>query len=149
MSRTERVKINENSDIIIARQMGRDMANEIGFGTADQTRLATAISELVRNVLQNAGSGECILTNISDEKTLGVGVIVEDHGSGIIDIEKAMKDGYSESGGLGAGLPGTKRLVSKFEIESKPGYTKVNIEIVRRRVLEQPVQSVYHANQKN
>ncbi len=132
MKPEKKVDIKVNSDIILARQAGRDLAMELGFGSADQTRLATAISELTRNVRQYAGSGNCVVSDISNnDKTMGVRVVVEDHGGGIQDIEKAMKDGYSTRDGLGVGLPAAKRLVSKFNIESKKGHTKITIEMVR------------------
>lgn len=128
------VAINISSDIIQARQAGRELAAELGFGSADQTRLATAISELTRNVIQYAVRGSCVVEDISNDKTIGIRVVVEDKGGGIMDVEKAMEDGYSTGGGLGAGLPGAKRLVSKFEIESKKGHTRISIEMLQRRI---------------
>lgn len=128
-----RVEIKVGSDIVAARQAGREMARELGFGSADQTRLATAISELARNALQYASEGICVVTDESDQSMLKIRVVVEDHGSGIPDIEKALENGFSTSGGLGAGLPGAKRLVQEFDIESQPGHTKVTIAVVRRR----------------
>ena len=109
------------------------MAYELGFGLADQTRLATAISELARNVVQYAREGVCVIADGSDEAMMRISVTVEDEGPGIIDVEKAMQDGFSTSRGLGAGLPGTKRLVQDFDIESAPGRTKVSIVVARRR----------------
>ncbi|MBF0397460.1 MAG: anti-sigma regulatory factor [Desulfobacterales bacterium] len=130
----QKVEITTHKDIISARQAGRDIAKKLGFGTADQTRLATAISELTRNVLQYAGKGVCIITDISSQTEKKIKVIVEDNGPGIEDIELALKDGFSTSNGLGAGLPGTKRLVHDFHIESKQGLTKVTI-IIKRKAL--------------
>lgn len=128
-----RIAIESERDIVVARSEGRILAAELGFGLADQTRLATAISELTRNVLRYAGKGTCTLINASDPGMYRVQVIVEDQGPGIHDIGEAMEDGFTTGQGLGAGLPGTKRLVSSFEIDSAPGGTKVTIEIARKR----------------
>lgn len=128
-----RVEIRDESGVVTARQAGREMAYELGFGLADQTRLATAISELARNVVQYAKEGVCIIADCSDEGMMRISVTVEDHGPGIVDVEKAMQNGFSTSRGLGAGLPGTKRLVQDFDIESRPGRTKVSIVIARQR----------------
>lgn len=128
-----RFKITDLTDIITARAAARDLAGQAGFGLADRARLATAVSELTRNVVQYAGSGFCQIANVSDEKHIKIVVVVEDQGAGIPDIDKAMQDGFSTSGGLGAGLPGTKRLMDEFGIESCPGKTRVTIAIVRAK----------------
>ena len=129
-----KIELRVGGDIVAARQMGREMARVLGFGTADQTRLATAISELTRNALQHAGSGVCVIADESNRETAVIRVTVEDRGPGIPDIEKALADGFSTSHGLGAGLPGTKRLVHDFSIESRPGNTKIDISM-RRKIL--------------
>ncbi|MBW1820654.1 MAG: ATP-binding protein [Deltaproteobacteria bacterium] len=131
----KKVEIKGSGDIVMARQMGRDMARELGFGSADQTRLATAISELTRNVYQYAGKGVCMITDESDKSMNKIRVKVEDYGPGIPDIDEATEPGYSTGGGLGAGLPGTKRIVQEFDIESTPGHTVVTIVMTRRRAL--------------
>lgn len=118
----KKIEILTEQDIIAARSAGRDMARDLGFGSADQTRLATAISELTRNIIQYAGKGTCTLSDISNERAITIQVVAEDSGPGIEDIEQAMEFGFSTSKGLGAGLPGTKRLVSKFKIGSEPGH---------------------------
>lgn len=128
-----RYSINDVTDIVAARAAARDMAGQVGFGLADRARMATAVSELTRNVVQYAGGGTCEIKNVSDTTHLKILVIVEDQGAGIPDIEKAMLDGFSTSGGLGAGLPGTKRLMDEFAIESKPGLTRVTIGMVRAK----------------
>ncbi|WMW21495.1 ATP-binding protein [Methanolobus mangrovi] len=121
-------------DILIARQIARKEMAEIGFGSADQTRMATAISELTRNVIKYAGQGVChIITEVSSAE-IKVKVEIEDYGPGIADLNKAMEDGYTTGGGLGAGLPGAKRLVNDFSIESRPGLTKINLEMCRPNV---------------
>lgn len=129
----QRIAISETGDIVAARRFGREMASELGFGSADQTRLATAISELARNVVQHAGSGTCTVSDESNTEFIRIGVVVEDCGPGIEDLGLALEDGFSTAGGLGAGLPGTRRLVQKFEIDSKPGLTRVCITVQRRR----------------
>ncbi len=128
------VEIKSSRDIVKARQEGRNMALELGFGSADQTRLATAISELTRNVTQYAGTGVCTITDISDKNSIKINVAVKDTGPGITDINLALKQGHSTGGGLGAGLPGTKRLVQEFNIDSEPGHTIVTIVLSRRRI---------------
>ncbi len=126
-----KIEIKAHSDIVSARQAGRQMAYKLGFGSADQTRLATAISELTSNAIRYGGGGVCIVTNQSNQSTKKVQVVVEDHGPGIPDIEQAMKDGFSTGGSLGVGLPGSRRLVHEFDIESKPGHTRVTIAMMR------------------
>ena len=130
----KRVELNDEGDIVAARRAGRQMARDMGFGMANQTRLATAISELTRNAIEYADGGICIITDKSDQTQIRLLVTVEDHGPGIPSIEDAMKDGFSTGRGLGAGLPGTKRLVQEFSIESEPGHTRVNVAVVRPRV---------------
>jgi len=127
------VTIEVESDIVIARQAGRRMAKELGFGLADQTRLATAISELTRNVLLYAKQGSCVIRDESDQEQHRIRVTVEDHGPGIPDPEQAMQDGFSTSGGLGGGLPGARRLVHYFEIDSEPGHTVITMMMVRQK----------------
>lgn len=127
------VGVRSQADVVAARQTGREMARRLGFGSADQTRLATAISELARNVIQYAGEGVCVITDRSNGSTMSIRVVVEDHGPGIPDIEKALEDGFSTGSGLGAGLAGAKRLVDEFHIESEPGHTSVTIVISRRK----------------
>ena len=128
------LRIASAEDVVRARAHGRECARSLGFGSADQTRLATAISELTRNALCYAGSGACRFIDESDENLAVVSVIVEDEGPGIPDIDRAMEDGYSTSGGLGAGLPGAKRLMHGFHIESRPGQTRIGITLMRRKV---------------
>jgi len=126
------VDITSEQDIVIARQEGRQTAKELGFGTADQTRLATAISELTRNVVKYAKKGKVTIFGILLPNEVRIRAIIEDNGPGIPNIEKAMTDGYTTSQGLGGGLPGAKRLVHHFDIESKPGHTKVTIEMMQK-----------------
>ena len=105
------IPVKDQTDVVAARQAGRDMARDADFGTADQTRFATAISELARNALIYAGEGTCSIHDLSDWEWMKIRAVVEDQGPGIPDLEKALTDGYSTGGSLGAGLPGSKRLV--------------------------------------
>lgn len=112
------VKIMSEWDIVAARQLGRNVAKELEFGTVDQARITTAISELARNIYLYAGQGEIRIERINGRDKRGIKVIAVDNGPGIQDIRKAMEDGYSTSGGLGAGLPGVKRLMDEFDLTS-------------------------------
>lgn len=123
------VQVRMANDIVMARRAARELCERLGFGKADQTRLATAVSELTRNVILYAGEGNCVIEDRSNATHRRIVVLVEDHGPGIPDLERALTDGYSSSGGLGAGLPGTRRLVDEFQIESAPGLTRVTIAL--------------------
>lgn len=117
----QQLDIRQQADIVTARQEGRRLAQELGFGLADQTRIATAISELTRNVIQYADRGTVTLKAIRADRKDGLEVVVADEGPGIEDVERVMQQGYSTSGGLGVGLPGARRLMHEFEIVSWPG----------------------------
>ena len=115
------VSIATDQDVVAARQKGRAMALELGLSASDSTLLATAISELARNIVSYAGQGEIILHAAQNSGRPGVTVVARDDGPGIPSIEQAMRDGYSTSGSLGMGLPGVRRLVDEFEITSEVG----------------------------
>ncbi|CAH0315718.1 anti-sigma regulatory factor [Peribacillus simplex] len=115
------VKIINEWDIVAARQLGRNVAKELGFGTVDQARITTAISELARNIYLYAGQGSVSIEKLNINGKSGLKIIAEDQGPGIEDIRRVMEDGYTTSGGLGAGLPGAKRLMDDFDIDSIPG----------------------------
>jgi serine/threonine-protein kinase RsbT len=115
-----RVPIRQGGDIITARQAGRALAAQLGFSGADQTLIATAISEMARNILTYARCGEIILRSEQDHRP-GIIIIAADEGPGIPDIQRALQDGYSTSGSLGLGLPGTKRIMDEFSIISEVG----------------------------
>lgn len=108
-------------DIVAARQLGRNEAKEVGFGTVDQARITTAISELARNIYLYAGKGKIEIRQITEGNLRGLLVIASDKGPGIVDVRKVMEDGYTTSGGLGAGLPGVRRLMDDFKIETVLG----------------------------
>jgi serine/threonine-protein kinase RsbT len=116
-----RVEINSDQDIVVARQKGRVLAGELGFSAGDATLIATAISELARNIVSYARTGEIKLQGIHGSSRVGILVIASDDGPGIIDIRQALRDGFSTSGSLGLGLPGVRRLMDEFEISSQPG----------------------------
>jgi serine/threonine-protein kinase RsbT len=115
------VLINSDQDIVVARQQGRDLAARLGFSSVDATFIATAISELARNILAFARKGEISLHAIHGSSREGILVVASDQGPGIRDIQQALRDGYSTSGSLGLGLPGVRRLMDEFEISSRPG----------------------------
>ncbi|HZG70352.1 MAG TPA: anti-sigma regulatory factor [Chondromyces sp.] len=115
------VKIINEWDIVAARQLGRNVAKDLGFGTVDQARITTAISELARNIYLYAGQGKVCIEKIQENGKAGLCIVAEDHGPGIADIRRVMEDGFSTSGGLGAGLPGVKRLMDEFSVDSSPG----------------------------
>jgi serine/threonine-protein kinase RsbT len=122
------VNIINEWDIVAARQLGRNVAKELGFGTVDQARITTAISELARNIYLYAGQGQICIEKIHNGEKAGLRIAAVDNGPGIADIRQVMEDGFSTSGGLGAGLPGVKRLMDEFEIDSAPGKgTNVNV----------------------
>jgi serine/threonine-protein kinase RsbT len=112
------VKILNEWDIVAVRQLGRNIAKELGFGTVDQARITTAISELARNIFLYANQGHIRIEKVFEGGKTGLKIVAEDEGPGIKDIRKVMEDGYSTSGGLGAGLPGVKRLMDSFDIDS-------------------------------
>ena len=93
-------------DIVAARQLGRNEAKKSGFGTVDQARITTAISELARNIYLYAGKGKIEIIRLSENDLYGITIIASDDGPGIPDMRKVMEDGFSTSGGLGAGMPG-------------------------------------------
>ena len=115
------VPINDDVDIIDARQKGRALATNIGFSAGDSTLIATAISELARNIVIYARRGEVILKSIERHGRNGIVVVAKDNGPGIVNIEQALRDGFSTSGSLGLGLPGVRRLMDEFDIISEAG----------------------------
>lgn len=120
--------IETEKDIVIARQSGRNLSRDLGFGNIVQSRIATAISELARNIFLYAGTGSITIEVIEQDDRIGIRIVAEDHGPGIPDIRKAMEDGFSTSGALGAGLPGVRRMMDEFHIASSVGSgTKVAI----------------------
>jgi serine/threonine-protein kinase RsbT len=117
----ERIAIESDADVVTARQRARALAVGLEMPGTDQTLLATAISEIARNITAYAVRGEVVLDVVQDGTRRGVRVVARDDGPGIEDLEKALTDGYTTGGGLGLGLPGARRLVDDFSIDSAPG----------------------------
>src|SRR5580704_14552407 len=116
-----RIRIHADADIVKARSQGRVLAEQAGFTGSDLTVIATAISEIARNIVEYAKTGEVTLRQIYNGSRRGIVVTARDRGPGISDVELAMQDGYSTSKGIGLGLPGARRLMDEFEIESEVG----------------------------
>jgi serine/threonine-protein kinase RsbT len=115
------VPISDESQIVMVRKSVREAVNRLGFGVTDVTRIVTAASELARNVFLYAGSGEMLWQALDTPRSIGIELVFRDQGPGIADINQALQEGYTTSGGLGLGLPGSKRLMDEFEIQSRPG----------------------------
>lgn len=115
-----RVAIVSDQDIVSARQKGRALAVELGFSAVDATFIATAISELARNILAYARRGEIVIGRLGDSTRRGILIVASDDGPGIADTSQALRDGFSTSGSLGLGLPGVRRLMDEFKITSRP-----------------------------
>jgi len=116
-----RVPVATDSDVVVARQEGRELAARVGFSPAELTVIATAISEIARNIVMFAKRGEVVVSVVNENERAGVTVVARDVGPGIADLGRAVQDGYSTYGGLGLGLPGARRLMDEFEIVSEAG----------------------------
>jgi serine/threonine-protein kinase RsbT len=125
-----RVAIESDADIVTARQRGRAMASQLGFTSGDATIVATAISELARNIVLYARRGEIVVRPVEGPEGWGLDIVARDEGDGITDLRQALQDGYSTSGRLGVGLPGVRRLMDEFGISSEAG--KGTTVIVRK-----------------
>ena len=138
MDAEERLPITGEADIVRARQRARDRARALGFGAVDQSRIATAVSELARNVVRYAtgGRGEAVIRTLprpAGTAGAGIEVVVRDDGPGIADVEAAMRAGFTSGSGLGMGLPGTKRLMDEMAVDSAAGRgTTVTVRKWRR-----------------
>jgi serine/threonine-protein kinase RsbT len=132
----QRIVVNDEEGIVAARQSAREVAKGLGFGLVDQSRIATAVSELTRNVLRYAtdGRGEVRIGAVSAPDTrTGIEIVVHDEGPGIPDVDQALREGFSTGKGLGMGLPGTRRLMDEMTIDSASGRgTTVTIRKWRR-----------------
>ncbi|GAB2529535.1 anti-sigma regulatory factor [Nocardia heshunensis] len=116
------IAVNVSNDIVTARQAGLELAAKLGFSLSDRTMIATAISEVARNITSYAGTGEIRLGVQDREARRSMVVQAKDNGPGIPDIPRAMEDGFSTGRGLGLGLPGARRLMDGMVIESQPGH---------------------------
>jgi serine/threonine-protein kinase RsbT len=130
----QRLSVAGDDDIVASRQRAREVARELGFGLVDQSRIATAVSELARNAVRFATRGEVVIRSLPPAaRGVGIEIVVRDQGPGIEDIELAMRPGYTSGDGLGLGLSGTRRLVDEMELDSAPGRgTLVTIRKWRR-----------------
>jgi len=116
-----RIAVTTDADVVVARQTGRDLAVELGFSATDGTVIATAISEVTRNIVKFAGTGEVRIGRLHEPARCGLLVVARDAGPGIDDLDLALRDGHSTYGGLGLGLPGCRRLMDDFVLESGDG----------------------------
>jgi anti-sigma regulatory factor (Ser/Thr protein kinase) len=114
-----RIPIRSDADVVTARKQGRELAARAGFSATDLTIIATAISEIARNIVMFAERGEILVSLVGENSREGVTVVARDSGPGISDLERALQDGYSGYGGMGLGLPGSRRLMDEFEISSE------------------------------
>lgn len=121
LAQEARVSIRSDTDIVAARQEGRALSLLLGFSPTEATLVATAISELARNIVLYAKRGEVLLGFVEQRGRRGLVVVARDEGPGIADVRRALADGHSTSGGLGLGLPGVRRLMDEFEIVSEVG----------------------------
>jgi serine/threonine-protein kinase RsbT len=115
------VRVEHDGDVVAARQKGRELAAHVGFSGSDLTIIATAISEIARNIVVYAERGEVTLAPLAESGRRGILVVAKDSGPGIPNIEQAMRDGFSTSKSLGLGLPGARRLMDEFEVSSQVG----------------------------
>jgi serine/threonine-protein kinase RsbT len=115
-----RMEVSSDADIVPARARGRALADEVGFSRTDGTLLATAISEIARNIVVHAGRGEIEFAPAYEADRRGVVVVARDEGPGIRDVDAALQDGFGTKGGLGLGLPGVRRIMDEFVIETAP-----------------------------
>lgn len=121
MEDERRVPIRAEPDILAARRAARELATKLGFTDIQLIEIATAISEIARNTLLYAREGEMRVAVVRQGQRAGVLVVASDRGPGIADVATAMNDGFSTGGGLGLGLPGAKRLMDAFDIDSVLG----------------------------
>lgn len=115
------VPISSSADIVTARQRGRALAAALGFAGSDLTVIATAISELARNIIEYAATGEIVLSQDDADGRPGIVIVARDEGPGIPDVSRALSAGFSTGPGLGLGLPGVRRLMDDFQITSESG----------------------------
>jgi serine/threonine-protein kinase RsbT len=130
--RTDKLPVASDSDVVNVRQRVRALAVEAGFSLVDQTKVVTAASELARNTVVHGRGGVVDLELLVEGPRRGVRLTFTDHGPGIPDVERALKDGYTTGGGLGLGLGGARRLSNEFELRSRPGEGTV-VRIARWR----------------
>lgn len=121
MSKTEKLRIKDSSDVVFVRQRVRVWATDLKLSLVDQTKIVTAASELGRNTLEHGGGGELEITEVIQGTRKGIRLTFSDHGPGIADVKLALTDGFTTKQGLGLGLGGSKRLVNEFDIKTVLG----------------------------
>lgn len=123
------IAIASDLDIVLARKQARTLGAQLGFSVTELAMIATAVSEVARNIVLYAKNGEMIFQAVEEGGRKGVLMVAEDQGPGIADVSLAIQDGYSTGGGLGLGLPGTRRLMDEFQIVSEVGKgTKITMK---------------------
>lgn len=129
MEQTRHIPIENEHDIVLCRRSSRELARELGFNLVDQTRITTTASELARNIYEYAKKGEVVIEAIENgDGTIGLKMTFIDNGPGIENIETALGEGWTSHRGMGLGLPGSKKLMDDFNIESTVGKgTKVTV----------------------
>lgn len=115
------LEIERETDVVKARQRGRELAAALGFSSTDQTLIATAISEVARNIVSYATRGTLTVAKVESQGRIGIEIVASDQGPGIPDVDLAMRDGFSTGNSLGFGLPGARRLMDDFELVSEVG----------------------------
>jgi serine/threonine-protein kinase RsbT len=115
------VPVNTEQDVIVARQECRSLAQRLGFSPVDQARITTAVSELARNIVVYGVRGSVTLVELLDGDRKGLQIAFDDEGPGIADVDTAMQQGFTSGKGLGAGLPGSQRLMDEFVLRTAPG----------------------------
>lgn len=119
-----RVRIRSAKDLVTARQKGRDIATSLGFSLSQAAMISTAISELARNIVTYASTGEILL---QADGEAGIIIVAKDRGPGILNVEAALQPGYSTAGGLGLGLAGVRRIADSMDIQSGPNGTTITL----------------------
>ncbi|HEX6928695.1 MAG TPA: anti-sigma regulatory factor [Gammaproteobacteria bacterium] len=116
-----RILVESDTDLVSARHAGRALAEHMGFSSSESTLIATAISELARNIIEYANYGEIHLDLVRNATSNGIRIVAKDSGPGISNVEQALRGGYSTSGGLGLGLAGVRHIMDQFDLESNAG----------------------------
>lgn len=114
------LRVRSDADIVSARQAGRALASSLGFTESDAVLIATAISEIARNMVEYAQGGEVQIAGLHQDGKVGIEIVARDKGPGISDVPLALQDGYTTGRGLGLGLPGARRIMDEFSIDSDP-----------------------------
>ena len=132
VSRSDKLPVASDGDIVAVRQRVRSLAVELGFSLVNQTKIVTAASELARNTVVHGGGGTVEIEVLVDGARRGIRLTFRDHGPGIPDLAAALRDGFTTGAGLGLGLGGARRLCNDFDLQSTPGDGTV-VRIVRWR----------------